>query len=221
MADQDFKSKLQFEDPAEVEELYLDKRKIVNIANITSTSGDRKDFTPLNELINLKLLSLNCTQLHSLDGFPPLPKLKRLALSDNKIVGGLEILANAKLENLNHLDLSNNRIVEISALEPLRALPNLKHLTLVECPVTQIPNYREAVFEIMRLNGRADDSEEEENQEVEVSEEEVGSGSETNEEIGDDSNGEQETNANEEVSDSEEEQQLETSEVEEEPEVEK
>ncbi|CAG8794503.1 17442_t:CDS:2, partial [Cetraspora pellucida] len=172
---------LQFEDPAEAEELYLDKRKIVTIANITSTSGDRKDFTSLNELINLKLLSLNCTQLHSLDGFPPLQKLKRLALSDNKIVGGLETLANAKLENLNHLDLSNNRIAEISALKPL----------------------------------------EEENQEVEVSEEEVGSGSETNEEAGDDSNGEQETNANEEISDSEEEQQLETSEVEEEPEVEK
>ncbi|CAG8785572.1 15073_t:CDS:2, partial [Racocetra fulgida] len=237
-----FKSKLQFEDPAEEEELYLDKRKIVNIANITSTSGDRKDFTPLNELINLKLLSLNCTQLHSLDGFPPLQKLKRLALSDNKIVGGLETLANAKLENLNHLDLSNNRIAEISALKPLvkktifrvviefrktSALPNLKHLTLVECPVTQIPNYREAVFEVIphlySLDELTylDDSEEEENQEVEVSEEEVGSGSETNEEAGDDSNGEQETNANEEISDSEEEQQLETSEVEEEPEVEK
>ncbi|CAG8561559.1 11441_t:CDS:2 [Funneliformis mosseae] len=103
---QDFKQKLQFKDPTEPEELYLDNKKIMTISNIISS--DQSDFTPLTELINLKSLSMNRTHLHSLEGFPTLPKLRRLALSDNKLTGGLEAFVNAKLEKLIHLDLSDS-----------------------------------------------------------------------------------------------------------------
>ncbi|CAG8697276.1 8059_t:CDS:10 [Acaulospora morrowiae] len=270
MVDQEFKCKLQFEDPTEEEELYLDSKKIIAISNLTGSPGDQKDFTTLNELINLKILSLNCTHLHSLEGFPTFTTLSmsQLVLSDNKISSGLEALATAKLENLNHLDLSNNKISEISALEPLRNLPSLKHLSLIDCPVTHIQNYRDVIFKIIPLlyslddqdrsgktvdfeeesdaeeeddeededadvtqsNGHADrhqftetmaqiheistdkdDSEDDENPEGENSEEEVGTGSESNDE---ESEVDPEIQNVVELSDSEEEQ-LETSEVDE------
>ncbi len=73
---QDFRSKLQFKDPAEPEELFLDNKKIMTIGNIINS--DQKDFTPLTELINLRSLSMNRTHLHSLEGFPTLPKLRRV-----------------------------------------------------------------------------------------------------------------------------------------------
>ncbi|CAG8462057.1 7696_t:CDS:2 [Diversispora eburnea] len=157
MIEPEVKNKLRFEDPLEPVELYLDGKKVISIANITSDSNDQKDFTPLNELISLRTLSLNCTHLNLLEGFPTLPKLRRLVLSDNIISGGLEALANAKLENLNHLDLSNNKISEVVVLEPLRDLPSLKHLSLMECPITKIPNYREDVFKIIPQLDSLDD----------------------------------------------------------------
>ena len=76
MADQDFKNKLQFKDPTEPEELLLDNKKIMTIANVIN--ADQNDFTPLTDLINLKSLSMNRTHLYSLEGFPMLPKLRRV-----------------------------------------------------------------------------------------------------------------------------------------------
>ena len=76
MADQDFKNKLQFKDPTEPEELLLDNKKIMTISNVIN--ADQNDFTPLTDLINLKSLSMNRTHLYSLEGFPMLPKLRRV-----------------------------------------------------------------------------------------------------------------------------------------------
>lgn len=42
----------------------------------------------------------------------------QLELSDNRISGGLEVLAE-RLVNLTHLNLSGNKIKDISTLEPL------------------------------------------------------------------------------------------------------
>lgn len=44
--------------------------------------------------------------------------LSQLELSDNRISGGLDVLAE-KLPNLTHLDLSGNKLKDISTLEPL------------------------------------------------------------------------------------------------------
>jgi len=41
-----------------------------------------------------------------------------LELSDNRISGGLDVLAE-KLPNLTHLNLSGNKLKDISTLEPL------------------------------------------------------------------------------------------------------
>ena len=49
----------------------------------------------------------------------PVLNLSQIALTDNKITGGLELLANAGLDNLNHLDLSGNRISSIDAVKKL------------------------------------------------------------------------------------------------------
>jgi hypothetical protein len=76
MADQNFKDKLQFKDPTEPEELFLDNKKIMTIANVIN--ADQKDFISLTDLINLRSLSMNRTHLHSLEGFPTLPKLRRV-----------------------------------------------------------------------------------------------------------------------------------------------
>lgn len=45
----------------------------------------------------------------------------QLELSDNRISGGLDVLAE-KLPNLTHLNLSGNKLKDISTLEPLVCL---------------------------------------------------------------------------------------------------
>lgn len=45
-------------------------------------------------------------------------ELFQLELSDNRISGGLDVLAE-KLPNLTHLNLSGNKLKDISTLEPL------------------------------------------------------------------------------------------------------
>lgn len=45
-------------------------------------------------------------------------RLFQLELSDNRISGGLDVLAE-KLPNLTHLNLSGNKLKDISTLEPL------------------------------------------------------------------------------------------------------
>lgn len=47
-----------------------------------------------------------------------LPLVFQLELSDNRISGGLDVLAE-KLPNLTHLNLSGNKLKDISTLEPL------------------------------------------------------------------------------------------------------
>lgn len=97
----------------------------------------------------LQQLSLSNAGLTSLEGFPCLPHLKRLVLSDNRISGGLEHLVQAGLKSLEDLDLSNNRIQVLEDLVPLSQF-NLVSLDLYECPVTRLPEYRARVFDIIK-----------------------------------------------------------------------
>lgn len=97
----------------------------------------------------LQHLSLANAGLTSLEGFPSLPHLKRLVLSDNRISGGLEHLVQAGLKSLEDLDLSNNRIQVLEDLVPLSQF-NLVSLDLYECPVTRLPEYRARVFDIIK-----------------------------------------------------------------------
>ncbi|XP_026528702.1 acidic leucine-rich nuclear phosphoprotein 32 family member B isoform X5 [Notechis scutatus] len=124
--------------PPDVKELVLD--------NCRSTGGEIEGLT--EEFVNLELLSLINVGLFSVSNLPKLPKLKKLELSENRISGGLDVLAE-KLPNLTHLNLSGNKLKDIDTLEPLKKLDSLKSLDLFNCEVTNLNDYRECVFTLL------------------------------------------------------------------------
>ncbi|XP_036964444.1 acidic leucine-rich nuclear phosphoprotein 32 family member B isoform X2 [Acanthopagrus latus] len=125
-------------DSTVVRELVLD--------NCRSSEGKIEGLTA--EFVNLEFLSLINVGLISVSNLPKLGKLKKLELSDNRISGGLDVLAE-KLPNLTHLNLSGNKLKDISTLEPLKKLDNLKSLDLFNCEVTNLNDYRESVFKLL------------------------------------------------------------------------
>ncbi|KAK9503545.1 hypothetical protein O3M35_010079 [Rhynocoris fuscipes] len=143
--------------PDQIYELNLDNCRSTTIEGLT------------DEFTNLKSLSLINVGLTSLKGFPKLPNLQKLELSDNRISNGLNLLhTSPKLTNLN---LSGNKIKDLETLEPLKEFEHLKSLDLFNNEVTVIDNYREKLFKLLPslkyLDGfdvkeqEADDSEQE------------------------------------------------------------
>uniref|UniRef100_A0A8C5WC01 Acidic leucine-rich nuclear phosphoprotein 32 family member n=1 Tax=Leptobrachium leishanense TaxID=445787 RepID=A0A8C5WC01_9ANUR len=124
--------------PSDVRELVLD--------NCRANEGKIEGLT--SEFCNLEFLSLINVILMSVSNLPELPKLKKLELSDNRISGGLDVLAE-KLPNLTHLNLSGNKLKDISTLEPLKKLEHLKSLDLFNCEVTNLNDYRESVLKLL------------------------------------------------------------------------
>ncbi|XP_020773417.1 acidic leucine-rich nuclear phosphoprotein 32 family member B isoform X1 [Boleophthalmus pectinirostris] len=129
---------LRNKSPSDVRELVLD--------NCRSPDGKIEGLT--SEFVNLEFLSLINVGLISIANLPKLTKLKKLELSDNRISGGLDVLAE-KLPNLTHLNLSGNKLKDISTLEPLKKLSNLKSLDLFNCEVTNLNDYKESVFKLL------------------------------------------------------------------------
>ncbi|XP_018427673.1 PREDICTED: acidic leucine-rich nuclear phosphoprotein 32 family member B-like isoform X6 [Nanorana parkeri] len=123
---------------AEVKEMVLD--------NCRSDDGKITGLT--SDFVNLEFLSMININLLSVSNLPKLEKLKKLELSDNRISGGLEVLAE-KTPNLTHLNLSGNKIKDINTLEPLKKLTHLMSLDLFNCEVTMLNNYRESVFALL------------------------------------------------------------------------
>ncbi|XP_051016206.1 acidic leucine-rich nuclear phosphoprotein 32 family member B-like [Acomys russatus] len=124
--------------PAAVRELVLD--------NCKANNGKIEGLT--DEFVNLEFLSLINVGLFSVSDLSKLPKLKKLELSDNRIFGGLDRLAE-ELPSLTHLNLSGNKLKDISTLEPLKKLDCLKSLDLFGCEVTTLNDYRESVFKLL------------------------------------------------------------------------
>lgn len=121
---------------SEITELNLDNCRSTNISALKA------------EFTNLETLSAINVGLTSLKGFPELPALKRLELSDNRISGGLNILQSSP--KLVYLNLCGNKIKDLETLEPLKQLTNLKHLDLFNNEITTgLDNYREKVFELI------------------------------------------------------------------------
>ena len=100
-----------------------------------------------DEYVNLETLSLINVGLLSLKGFPKLPNLKRLELSDNRIHQELDRLNTSP--KLTHLNLSGNKISDIATLEPLKEFKKLKNLDLFNNDVTTIEEYRNKVFNLI------------------------------------------------------------------------
>lgn len=97
-----------------------------------------------DEYTNLEILSLNNVGLTTLKGFPTLPKLRKLELSDNRISNGLHFLNGCK--KLTHLNLSGNKIKDLQTLKPLEEFESLRNLDLFNNDVTNIEDYRSKVF---------------------------------------------------------------------------
>ncbi|RZC40416.1 acidic leucine-rich nuclear phosphoprotein 32 family member, partial [Asbolus verrucosus] len=156
--------------PADIKELNLDNCRSTSIIGLT------------DEFCNLESLSLINVGLTSLKGFPKLPNLKKLELSDNRINNGINLLETSP--KLTHLNLSGNRLKDLTTLEPLKNFRNLKNLDLFNNEATTVDNYREKIFKLIpslkyldgfdaedceaedsdaeeEVNGNEDDSEEE------------------------------------------------------------
>ncbi|XP_068631009.1 acidic leucine-rich nuclear phosphoprotein 32 family member A isoform X1 [Battus philenor] len=123
---------LRGRNPSQVKELNLDNCRSTNIVGLT------------DEYTNLEILSLNNVGLTSLKGFPTLPNLLKLELSDNRISNGLNFLNGCK--KLTYLNLSGNKIRDLEALKPLEEFEKLKNLDLFNNEVTRIEDYKSKVF---------------------------------------------------------------------------
>uniref|UniRef100_A0A1I8BJB0 LRRcap domain-containing protein n=1 Tax=Meloidogyne hapla TaxID=6305 RepID=A0A1I8BJB0_MELHA len=145
------KKELNGKKPSKVQELLLDNCKVTSISGLT------------DEFTRLKTLTLINVGLNSLDGLPKLPALRTIDLSDNKLTGGLEKLAQ-NCPRLYHLNLCANKIEVIKALEPLKDLSELTALDLFDCGITvcfeylkfyslisleELPMYRKNVFTLL------------------------------------------------------------------------
>ncbi|XP_036128831.1 acidic leucine-rich nuclear phosphoprotein 32 family member E isoform X3 [Molossus molossus] len=101
--------------PEEVTQLVLDNCRC-----------DNGEIEGLNDTFKkLELLSMINVDLRSLARLPNLNKLRKLELANNRISGGLEVLAE-KCPNLTHLNLSGNKIKDLSALEALMEMKMMK-----------------------------------------------------------------------------------------------
>nr|KAF6412666.1 acidic nuclear phosphoprotein 32 family member E [Molossus molossus] len=161
--------------PEEVTQLVLDNCRC-----------DNGEIEGLNDTFKkLELLSMINVDLRSLARLPNLNKLRKLELANNRISGGLEVLAE-KCPNLTHLNLSGNKIKDLSALEALQNLKNLKSLDLFNCEITTLEDYRESIFELLQqityLNGFDQEDNEAPDSGSEDDEEEEGEGEEKEEE---------------------------------------
>jgi len=126
---------LRGNDPQSIKELNLDSCRGQQLDGLT------------DEFKNLEILSMINVGLTTIKGWPKLPSLKKLELSDNRIYGGLDNLLTCS--NLTHLNLSGNKIKELDDLAPLAKLTHLRNVDLFNCEVTKLSDYREKVFELL------------------------------------------------------------------------
>ena len=141
---------------------------------------------------SLETISLINVGLSTLRGWPKLPNLKRVELSDNKLTGSLEYLL--ACPNLTHLNLSGNKIKEIDELAPLAKLTvngkgGLTNLDLFNCEVTSLEDYRAKMFKLLPslkfLDG-VDEAGENEEELLEEDDEEIDDSEESEEDEDDD-----------------------------------
>lgn len=117
-----------------LEQVILDGDKIEHLGSLDFLSKCKATW----------LLSLNHTGLKSLQKFPADTAIKALELADNDLTGGWECLV--PIATLEELQLGGNQINSAKDIECLSAIPNLKVISLTDCPITNTPDYRKAVF---------------------------------------------------------------------------
>ncbi|KAJ3218643.1 U2 small nuclear ribonucleoprotein A' [Dinochytrium kinnereticum] len=90
-------------------------------------------------------IDLTNNDLRKLDNFPPMPRLKTLLLSNNRIQK-IDTECTQKIPNLDTLILTNNQFSELGDLDVLAGFKGLTHLSLLYNPVTDLKHYREYVI---------------------------------------------------------------------------
>eukprot|EP01057_Protomagalhaensia_wolfi_P006228 Protomagalhaensia_wolfi_Nauph_80__6227@NODE_937_length_1867_cov_317_845733_g707_i0_p1_GENE_NODE_937_length_1867_cov_317_845733_g707_i0NODE_937_length_1867_cov_317_845733_g707_i0_p1_ORF_typecomplete_len211_score54_08LRR_9/PF14580_6/1_2e18LRR_8/PF13855_6/7_1e05LRR_8/PF13855_6/1_9e06LRR_8/PF13855_6/0_00057LRR_4/PF12799_7/0_012LRR_4/PF12799_7/2e06LRR_6/PF13516_6/39LRR_6/PF13516_6/0_88LRR_6/PF13516_6/6e02_NODE_937_length_1867_cov_317_845733_g707_i0139771 len=107
--------KVDASNPLAVEEIILDGHKIKQFS--------QADAEFLSKFQEVRLMSMNQTYLASVAGFPNLPKLEVLELTDNKLgpTSSLDSLAKA-CPNLNTLILAGNRLTDLSFVNGMNQL---------------------------------------------------------------------------------------------------
>ncbi|KAH8300355.1 hypothetical protein KR044_013357, partial [Drosophila immigrans] len=120
---------------SQITELNLDNCRSTSIVGLT------------DEYTALESLSLINVGLTTLKGFPKLPNLKKLELSDNRISTGLNYLTTSP--RLQYLNLSGNKIKDLETLKPLVEFKNLAVLDLFNNDATQVDNYRDKIFKML------------------------------------------------------------------------
>ncbi|KAL5241341.1 hypothetical protein ACI65C_008751 [Semiaphis heraclei] len=117
----------------EIDALILDDCRSTAIVGLTE------------EYVSLRNLSIINVGLTSLKGFPALPSLVFLDLSENRISNSLQNLSGCT--NLRSLNLCQNKLKDIEAIDPLKHLKRLKYLDLSNNEVTKEEGYKEYVIE--------------------------------------------------------------------------
>jgi len=152
---------------SEVTVLNLDHCKTTGVCGLTE------------EFVALETLSLINNGLTSLEGFPPLLKLRKLELADNFLSGGFEILESCP--NLQRINLSGNKIKDVECLRPLSKLSNLVAIDLYCNEITSSEAFPDNVKEILpnvqsfcedELEGLSSDDDDDEDQDDEYEDEE-------------------------------------------------
>lgn len=119
--------------------LVLECEEIINI------SEDDKKF--MENFTKVQKLSIISCKLKSLENFPELPALERIELSDNKISGTLEVLA--QYPELKVIKLAGNKIKSLEDITCLKNVTKLENLDLAENPLCKQKDYSEKVWELL------------------------------------------------------------------------
>lgn len=127
---------LKGKNPSDITDLLLDNCKTSKITGLN------------DEFTKLTTLSLINCGLVTLEGLPKLEQLRTIDLSDNKLTGELNKLAEC-CPRLYHINLCANKIKDVETLAPLQKLEDLSALDLFDCAVTEVPEYRQKVFELL------------------------------------------------------------------------
>lgn len=87
-------------------------------------------------------IDLSDNAIVTLEGFPALPRLSMLLLSNNRVARLNAQNLERSIPGLETLVLTNNRFSRLEDLEGLARLPKLRQLSLVDNPVAKVKNYR-------------------------------------------------------------------------------